>query len=222
MVIQNALASLAFSVPTRGLELARNVSERANLGSETLKALTGVATDVGVGTLIGLGTGAIAAKLLQNAPAIVNLRLTGESIAGFIARRTPNSIWNLGAFPRGRAVENVILGGPANIPIPNFPVIDDFAEGVATSIKSLDLISSSAQDSTYILNTLDGYARKLSNFSGRTYGGINIPNPQERVLMVAFEFGAATRAQSQALRQFLNQASQRYPNVRIAFSFIRG
>jgi len=225
MVIQNALASLAFSVPTRGLELARNVSEGANLGNETLKALGGVATDVGVGTLVGLGTGAVAAKLLQNAPAVVNLRMTGESIAGFVSRRASNSLWNIGGIrARGEAVEQIVLGRPANVSsqVFNFPVIDDFAGGVATSIKSMDLTLKSAQKPSYILNKLNEYASSLSRFNGAARGGIVVPNPQDRVLVVAFEFGAATRTQSQALRQFLSEASQRYPNVKIAFSFIRG
>jgi RHS repeat-associated protein len=221
MLIQNALTSMAFSIPLRTLEAAQNVREGADLGSEILKAAGGVAFDTAVGTLVGAAAGAIGAKVLQSSSALVNLRMTGQSIAGFIARRTPSSVWNMAATARGRVLENYILGRAANIPVKNFPVIDDFANGVATSIKSMDLTAPTYQSSSRIISQLNNYAGKLSQFTGRTWGGITIPTPQQRVLYVAFEYGSANRQQAIALRQFLQEAAQRYPNVRIVFNFTR-
>jgi hypothetical protein len=43
---------------------------------------------------------------------------------------------------------------------------------------------------------------------------------RERVLLVAFEQGAATAQQAQALRAFLQTARQNWPNIKVVFQFI--
>jgi len=226
LLLQNALVSLAFSVPFRAYEAALNVREGSHLGRETINAIGRIAFDTGVGVTIGAGFGYVGARLLQFAPAIVNLRLTGQSIGSFIAKRLPNSVWNLpvlGVGGRGAAIEKFILGRPANISskVFNFDVIDDFTQGVATSIKSLDLTTSSAQSAGYIRRKLIEYADELANFSGASKGGISVPSPDVKQLFIAFEYGAATRQQAQALTEFLQTSRQLYPNLKIAYSFIK-
>ncbi|WP_280694253.1 hypothetical protein [Chryseobacterium sp. H1D6B] len=53
----------------------------------------------------------------------------------------------------------------------NFPVIDAFADGIATSIKTLDLGAKSYAKNNAVYNSLKGYINKLSNFEGASWGG---------------------------------------------------
>ena len=70
------------------------------------------------------------------------------------------SIWALDQFARGRAIEQS-LG--MNLPS-NFPVIDKFLNGIATSIKSLDINAASYQNLSTLKNTLTGYVNSVANF----------------------------------------------------------
>jgi hypothetical protein len=66
-------------------------------------------------------------------------------------------------------MESEILGRPPNISsrVSNFPVIDDLSEGVATSIKSLDLTKSSYQSASGLIGQLRDYAFKPKRVFGR-------------------------------------------------------
>jgi filamentous hemagglutinin len=80
-------------------------------------------------------------------------------------------VWTLGAFQRARAIEQA-LG--ANLPS-NFPVIDRFARGIATSIKSLDIGAASYRNVATLTRTLNGYVDDLAVFAGRTWGEVTVP-----------------------------------------------
>ncbi|MEA5470219.1 RHS repeat-associated core domain-containing protein [Spirulina sp. 06S082] len=214
-VLQNVLTSLAFSVPLRTVEAAKNLASGADLAKVAGDVAFGVAFDVGV----GLGVGVTLAGV-QRATSLFRIRLAGQStIRAVRAARAPNSIWNVAsAVERGRHIEQMVLGRPASLRhISNFPVIDDFVNGVATSIKSLDLTLTTYAKPSRLINKLDDYASKLARFNGRTWGGTTVPSPSERVLVVAIENGVMTRAQAQAITQFLKEAPQRY-GIRIVFS----
>lgn len=63
----------------------------------------------------------------------------------------------------------------ATIPLlKNYPVIDAFYDGIATSIKTMDLRAKSYAGGKNIYSTLKGYIDKLADFNGafmgRTYG----------------------------------------------------
>lgn len=208
LAINTTLTTLAISVPLRALQLAWKVAHGANLGAAAQEAALGVLTDVALSLLT--------AGLLRFASGFTVVRVAGEALT-----RAASSVWNLTPFARGWAIEELILGGARNLH-PNFPVIDDFVEGVATSIKSLDLTAATYQSGSAIISRLSSYAAKLASFQGATYAGDVVAGAaiREKVLVVAFEDGAATIEQAQVLEDFLRIAKTSWPNIKIAFSFI--
>ena len=208
LAINTTLTTLAISVPLRALQLAWKVAHGANLGAAAQEAALDVVTDVA----LSLAT----AGLLRFASGFTVVRVAGEALT-----RAASSVWNLTPFARGWAIEELILGGARNLH-PNFPVIDDFVEGVATSIKSLDLTAATYQSGSAIISRLSSYAAKLAAFDGARYAGNVVAGTaiKEKVLVVAFEEGAATIEQAQVLEEFLRIAKTSWPNIKIAFSFI--
>jgi hypothetical protein len=65
------------------------------------------------------------------------------------------NLWNMNPSTRGNLIEN-LLGRSPNL-AQNFPVIDRFKNGLATSIKSLDLGAKSYQNLTTLPQTVEGY-----------------------------------------------------------------
>ena len=127
----------------------------------------------------------------------------------------PNNrgVWELGPGPRGEAIEGR-LG--QNLP-QNFPTIDRFENGVATSIKSMDLSGSSYLDPANITRVGQGYIDKVAGFQGRNWAGTNI-RPGDvtgRGLDLAVPPGTATPGQQQALQGLIGYGKQRGVNVRI-------
>src|SRR5271169_6768422 len=76
---------------------------------------------------------------------------------------TGKSVWDLNPFQRGREIEQAI---GTNLPS-NFPTIDRFENGVATSIKSLDLEAPTYQSVSTLSRTLTNYIDKVADFAGR-------------------------------------------------------
>jgi len=217
--LENILTSLVFSVPSRTFEAAQNLASGAKLAQVAQNFAYSVAFDVGV----GLGVGVTFAGL-QRATSFFRVRLAGQStIRSVRAARAPNSLWNIASpTERGRQIERMVLGRPASLEhVSNFPVIDDFTNGVATSIKSLDLTLSTYLKPSSLTRTLDNYAKKLANFQGKRWGGEIVENPSKRVLLLAMEEGVMTRTQTQAMTQFLKEAAQKYPNINIVITMIR-
>jgi len=155
---------------------------------------------------------------LKYVPRLVQLRSAGEAV-----RRAASSVWNLDPFTRGRQIEQFILGGLSRLGS-NFPVIDDYIRGVATSIKSLDLTAATYQSGPRLISRLASYAGDLARFAGARRGTLLIPPRGEsivrRVLVVAFEDGALTVDQARALAEFARRAPSAWPNVTIVFTFI--
>ncbi|HZM74343.1 MAG TPA: RHS repeat-associated core domain-containing protein [Candidatus Limnocylindrales bacterium] len=119
--------------------------------------------------------------------------------------RTAESVWKLGWSARGFAVEER-LGG--NL-VKNFPTIDKYINGVATSIKSLDLGAPTYQNAAKITSRLKGYIDKLSGFSGNmTWGGDTVGNVTSRVLEVAVPPGG-TAAQMSAIQQMIQYGASK-------------
>jgi hypothetical protein len=105
-------------------------------------------------------------------------------------------MWNLAPFARGFAIERA-LGG--NLP-PAFPIIDRFAKGVATSIKSLDLAAKSYKSAAALGRTVRNYVDKVAAFKGATHAGVTVRgNDIVRALELAVPSGGGTAAQEAAL-----------------------
>jgi hypothetical protein len=81
-----------------------------------------------------------------------------------------DSVWSQGWAARGLSIEKK-LGG--NLPA-SFPTIDRFENGVATSIKSVDLSASTYQSTSRLTSTLTGYVNKVAGFDGAAFNGTRI------------------------------------------------
>ncbi|WP_035303428.1 hypothetical protein [Actinokineospora inagensis] len=124
------------------------------------------------------------------------------------------SAWTLGWSQRGLEIE-ARLGG--NLPR-SFPTIDKFENGVATSIKSVDLSAATYQNTSALTSRLAGYVDKVSGFNGATFDGTVIRSGQvtDRVLQVAIQPGVASPAQRAVLTQLQAYATSK--NVRLIVS----
>ncbi len=78
-----------------------------------------------------------------------------------------------------------------------FPVIDKFLNGIATSIKSIDLTAKTYQDMGKLASTLDRYVEKVASFSGAKYGKDVVEGSaiKARELQVAIPEGSMSAAQ---------------------------
>jgi len=152
-----------------------------------------------------IGTGGLIRGIARNMAVKLGL---AEAEAAAVAA-TP-SVWTLSPFERGVAIENQ-LGH--NLPR-NFPVIDRFENGVATSIKSMDLSATTYQSIPAMERTLTGYIDKVAGFNGRTWAGVTVNNVSSRALELAIPV-ARTVAQQGALVRAVQYAHSVGVNMRV-------
>jgi len=194
---------MAIGAPVRVYVAVKRFQAGVDFGTIVKDTAIGVLTD-----------GAIGAAM----PGLFSL--VGKGIAAIRASttfvRAADSVWNLSAFARGWEIERRILGQARRL-VANFPVIDDIFEGVATSIKSMDLTAATYRSVGNITRTLEKYADTLSRFNGRVWAGdvVTAAQIEQRVLLVAVEDGAATVAQMQAINEFIAKAKLLWPNVKV-------
>ena len=78
------------------------------------------------------------------------------------------------------------------------------------------------QSASALTGRLSAYAAKLSAFQGARFAGTRIlaEEIKEKVLVVAFEEGAATFEQAKVLEEFLRLAKSTWPDIKVVFSFV--
>ena len=108
---------------------------------------------------------------------------------------------------RGVEIDHA-LGG--NLP-KYFPVIDRFVNGVAESIKSIDLTATSYQDLNKLRWTLTDYVNKLANFKRANFAGevIREGDIKQKILTVAIEPGKCNAAQSKVFSEVAKYAKEK-------------
>lgn len=205
------------AMPVSAVIRAGQLVYRVAHGVELSEAAQGAA----IGFLQDAALTFVSAGLLRYAVGTLPLRAAGAALV-----RAADSVWNIaGIAQRGEAVESFVFQnvlGRARQLVWNFPVIDDFFEGTATSIKSLDLTGTTYQTASSVLSRLSSYAADLSEFQGRRWAGQTVAGSliKERVLIVAIEDGAATVEQEVALKQFLESYKALWPNIKVAIETI--
>lgn len=137
------------------------------------------------------------------APALV----LSELLAG------KSGVWSLGPGPRGLAIESKLGGNrPAGC-----RVIDRFENGVATSIKSIDLKAATYQSAQALGSRLNGYMDRLAGWTGQTtpYAGVVIQPGQvtARTCQIAVPAGGMSAAQ----QAVLNAAAPRAQGLGLRF-----
>jgi len=121
------------------------------------------------------------------------------------------SVWKLGAFERGRKIENA-LGGMGN----NFPTIDKFVKNSKdiatsiTSIKSIDIFAKSYQGNNAIYNQVMKYVNSLAGFQTTTWGGtrVIVNSSTNRILELAIPPGATSTQLAQINKAIADAAKQ--------------
>jgi hypothetical protein len=130
------------------------------------------------------------------------------------------SVWNLSGLQRGRAIENML--GADLTWAKNFPTIDKIENGVATSIKSMDLTAKSYQKGNTVLNTIKGYVDSLSSFSSKSWGGTTVRAGKEytsKALELAVQTGKGSESQWNQINQAIQYATDH--NISVIIKFIK-
>jgi hypothetical protein len=119
--------------------------------------------------------------------------LAPGGLIGKLSKIGTPSPWELDPFQRGVVIEQQ-LGH--NLP-GNFPTIDKFENGKATSIKSLDTTGATYQNVKTLERTLTGYIDKVKGFNGANWAGVNIQagDIRMRELQLAVPGGKVSPAQ---------------------------
>jgi hypothetical protein len=113
------------------------------------------------------------------------------------------SVWNQNPLQRGQTIETQLGRSPQLVN--NFPVIDRFENGTATSIKSIDLTTNTYQNIANLTNKIRSYGNTLAGWQGTGeagWGGVVITNEAivQRELLLAVPPNA-TQSQLAALQQ---------------------
>jgi RHS repeat-associated protein len=173
---------------------------------------TGYTTEVSLGNRIIYSPGAevdYATDLMMVAPfrALLGARgAAAAAAAGAAEGLAERSVWNtLAPTLRGRVIETM-LGG--NLPR-TFPVIDKFFNGLATSIKSMDLRLATYLNPAKLESALMGHVDKLAGFSGGQLGTTVVRNVTSRALEVAVPNGAMNAAQRAVFTKVAAQAAEK-------------
>ena len=159
-----------------------------------------IANDVANGAPTGTGESAQLLTLLRARPVI------GPATEAA-------SPWSLGPGPRGLAIEDA-LGG--NLPA-GFKTFDRFADGVATSIKSVDLSASSYQSAGALTSRLSGYVDSVAAFDNYSLSGFSLSSSEisTRALEIAIQPGVGSSAQMAALNNVIAYGSSQGVVVRV-------
>ena len=120
-----------------------------------------------------------------------------------------SEVWKLGWAARGSQIEEALTAdAPETRLPPNFPVIDQWADGVATSIKSIDLNAGTYQDATRLTYRINDYIGKLADFDGASFAGTTVENIEGRVLNIAIPKGSMTAVQKSAFDTAAHRAQE--------------
>jgi hypothetical protein len=116
-----------------------------------------------------------------------------ESAAGQLLAELDAAAWKRGWAARGRYFEER-LGRTLH---ENFPAIDKIPDGIATSIKSIDLKAATYQNAAGLTGRLQKYVNEVSEFVGDSLGN-DIVRPSDikgRALSLAVPRGSMTATQ---------------------------
>jgi len=122
----------------------------------------------------------------------------------------PSSIWKLGWGLRGQKF-NELFGDPT-FPS-NYPVIDKIPNGVATSVKSIDLNAATCQNEASLANRLNKFVTDVREFEGADWGDLPIEEQdiKGRAVHLIVPKGSITEAQQNVIESARARA-MRYNN----------
>jgi len=106
----------------------------------------------------------------------------------------PSPVWNLGWAARGRAINKEF--GDNSFP-DNYPVIDKNPNGIATSVKSIDLNAATYHKDASLVYRLNQFVADVREFEGADWGGKLVKKSDiiSRAVEVIVPYGSVTEAQ---------------------------
>jgi len=128
-------------------------------------------------------------------------------LVGGAAADEASPIWELGWAKRGQMI-NEKFGDPT-FPA-NYPVIDKIPNGVATSVKSIDLNAAAYRNDISLGNRLLQYVEDVRDYDGARWGGLDIQAGQitGRAVQLIVPKGSMTDAQRIVLDRIRKIAKQ--------------
>jgi hypothetical protein len=128
------------------------------------------------------------------------------------AAEQASEAWTYGWARRGQYFDQLLRDG--SLP-PLFRTIDNFIDGVATSIKSIDLNAATYQDAARLTYRLNQYVDDLGDYAGGRLLAtiVRLPDISDRVLNLVVPKGATTEVQRVAIEAAQARAlvTNRYP-----------
>jgi len=123
------------------------------------------------------------------------------------ASEGPSPVWKLGWGLRGKTI-NELFGDPT-FPS-NYPVIDKIPNGVATSVKSIDLNAATYQNEASLAYRLNKFVDDVREFDGADWGTKNIRDTDidSRAVQVIVPSGSITKDQ-QLVFEMVRSAAMR-------------
>jgi hypothetical protein len=128
------------------------------------------------------------------------------------AAQQASEAWTYGWARRGQYFDQLLRDG--SLPA-LFRTIDNFTDGVATSIKSINLNAATYQDAARLTYRLNDYVDELGDYEGGRLltTTVELPNISDRVLNLVVPMGAMTEVQRAAIEAAGARAliANRYP-----------
>ena len=114
------------------------------------------------------------------------------------AAEQASEAWTYGWARRGQYFDQLLRDG--SLPA-LFRTIDNFTDGVATSIKSIDLNAATYQDAARLTYRLNEYVDKLGEYEGGSLQTttVKLSDISDRVLSLVVPKGAMTEVQDAAI-----------------------
>jgi hypothetical protein len=119
----------------------------------------------------------------------------------------PSSVWKLGWAKRGQRI-NRQFGDPT---FPdNYPVIDKIPDGVATSVKSIDLNAATYRKDAALAYRLNKFVADVQEFDGADWGGTKVTKAQinARAVQLIVPKGSMTEAQQIVIERIRARAKR--------------
>jgi hypothetical protein len=147
--------------------------------------------------LMDVYTRADPAENVRNRDIATSLSLLLGSVPLVAPAISPTDPWKLGWAARGRYFEDQ-LGRTLH---PNFPTIDKIPDGIATSIKSIDLNAATYQDGARLTYRLNKYVDDVVEFNGASLADDEVESSDivGRGLHLAIPKGSVTEAQQRVI-----------------------
>lgn len=151
---------------------------------------------------------------------IAGLGLVGAGGAAFAEARLAAALGQAFAAygtARGNLIEGILASRFGGALPRVFPTIDRFLNGVATSVKSLDLTSRSYQDIGRLSSTIQSFVTKLAEFQGATVGrfAVNADSITSRVLELVVQASKMSPEQAAVIEKLVESAQEQGVTVKL-------